>query len=129
MPTATHQIGGRFHVQFAWKLPDGDYIRAVFGAEVLGFVQSADKYVVRLNQLVAGRQENSDGEPRPKENFDRSYWKLVGNIIGRKITVAYEVEDGHAVHMRLATLTGEHNFFSRYDDAEAFLSGMGETGG
>ncbi len=124
MPSANHQVGESFAVQFAWKLPDGDYIRAVFEAVVLGYVRAADKYVVRLNQLIAGRQENPDGVLRSRESFSRNYWKMVGDIIGRKITVAFEVEDGRAVHMRLATLTGEHNFFARYEEAEEYLKSI-----
>ena len=124
MPTAHYEVGDSFPLQFAWRLPEGDYIRAVFHAEVLDLVPEADKYVVRLNKLVAGRQENEDGELKPKEMFSSEYWPLVESLVGRKITIAYEADDGRAIHMRLATLTGEHNFFSRYEDAEVMAQGL-----
>ena len=118
MPTASYKKGESFPVQFAWRLPDGDYLRAVFRAEVLDFVPAADKYVARLTELIAGRQEDEEGVLRPSDQFNREYWGLVGRLVGQKLTIAYEVEDGRAVHLRLATLTGEHNYFFRYAMAE-----------
>ena len=117
MPEAHYQPGQAFPVQFAWRLPDEEYLRAVFEAEVLELVPAADKYVIRLNQLLAGREETADGEPKPPEALSRDYWALVGQLIGRTITLAYEADDGRALYLRLATLTGEHNFFTRYEDA------------
>ncbi|MBK8984882.1 MAG: hypothetical protein IPM39_02185 [Chloroflexi bacterium] len=116
MPEAHYNIGDTFPAQFAWHLPGGDYLRAVFTAEVLAIVASADKYVVRLVALVAGRQENENGVLRPTEEFSRDYWALVGQLIGRRITIAFEADDGRAVHFRLETLTGEHNYFYRFPD-------------
>ncbi|MBE2199849.1 MAG: hypothetical protein IAE79_14640 [Anaerolinea sp.] len=118
MSTANYNIGETFAAQFAWRLPQDDYLRAVFEAEVLDLVPLAEKYVVRLNKLMAGRQEDPDGRLRPTETYTQEYWSLVGQLIGRKITVAYEVDDGRALHMRLETLTGEHNYFYRYSVAE-----------
>lgn len=124
MPTADFLPGASFPVQFAWHLPDGDYIRAVFQADVLDLVPKADKYIVRLNKLVAGRQENENGSLRSKEAFAVEYWAMVDNLVGKKITIAYEADDGRAIHMRLATLTGEHNFFTRYEDVEVMAQGL-----
>lgn len=114
MAIAAHGVGDRFPIQFAWRLPEGDYLRAVFEAEVLRLVEPADKYVVRLSRLVAGREETAEGEMKAQEAFSADYWGLVGRLVGRVITVAYEAEDGRALHMRLETLTGEHDFFFRY---------------
>jgi hypothetical protein len=116
MPEANYKIGETFNVQFAWKLPNGDYLRAVFKAEVLDLVPAADKYMVRLLELVAGRQEGSDGRILPQEQFSKDYWELVGRLVGRRIAIAYESDDTHAIFMRLATLTGDHDFFYRYPD-------------
>lgn len=116
MPEAHYNIGETFPAQFAWRLPDGDYLRAVFKAEVVGVVEAADKYVVRLLELIAGRQENADGELRPTGDFNQEYWALVGRLIGRRITIAFEADDGRAVHFRLETLTGDHNYFYRFPD-------------
>jgi hypothetical protein len=121
MPTANYKVGETFRVQFAWKLPAGDYLRAVFEAQVLDTITSADKYIVRLNKLVAGRQEKAEGELRPLAEYSPEYWALVGQIAGNKLSLAYEADDGRALYLRLATLTGEHNYFRRFSDAEAFL--------
>ena len=47
-----------------------------------------------------------------------------GGRVGRRITLAYEADDGRALYMRLETLTGEHNYFSRYEDAEVIARGI-----
>jgi len=116
MPNANFAVGESYPVQFAWKLPNGDYLRAVFEAEVLAHVDAASKYVVRLTRLVAGRQETKDGVLRPTEAFSKEYWEMVGRLVGRRVSIAYETDDGRALHMRLATLTGKHNFFYRFPD-------------
>ncbi|MCB8944382.1 MAG: hypothetical protein H6658_11595 [Ardenticatenaceae bacterium] len=115
MPEAHYQKGEFFPVQFVWRLPDGDFIRAVFKADVLDIVPAADKYVVCLRELMAGRQESATGEMRPVEELTREYWRLVGRLQGRRVTVAFECDTGKSLHMRLETLTGEHNFFFRFD--------------
>ncbi len=124
MPTAKHRIGETFPLQFAWRLPNEDYVRAVFQADVLDLVPEADKYIVKLRKLEAGRQEDAQGNLRPTDQYDKAYWALVGDLVGRKITVAYEADDGRALYLRLATLTGEHNYFSRYEDAEVIARGL-----
>ena len=102
-------------MQFVWKLPDGDFVRAVFTAVILDVVPAADKYVVRLQELIAGRQESGIGEMRPVEALTREYWQLIGRLQGRRVTVAFESDTGRPLHLRLETLTGEHNFFFRFD--------------
>jgi hypothetical protein len=113
MPTANYQIGDTFPVQFVWKLPGGDYLRAVFEAKVLHIDDSTQKYVVKLQKLVAGRQESESGEMRPVDELARDYWRLVGRIPGKRVSLAFEVEDGRPLWLRLTTLTGEHRFFDR----------------
>ena len=55
MPIAQRIIGENFPLQFAWHLPDGDYLRSVFDAEVVDLVPQADKYIVILEwNLVYG---------------------------------------------------------------------------
>lgn len=115
MPEAKRTVGDWFPVQFVWQLPDGDYIRAVFRAQILDIVPAADKYLVQLEELLAGRQESKDGEMRSKEEMTIPYWVLVREIIGNKVTLAYEVENGRPLHMRLTTLIGKHDFFTRYN--------------
>lgn len=118
MPIANHEIGDAFPIQFVWRLPEGDYLRAVFQADILDLRFEGDKYIVRLSKLLAGRQETESGQMRPVEEFSKPYWALVGDLIGRKVSVAFEVEDGRPLHMRLTTLTGEHDFFRRFNRTE-----------
>ena len=110
--------GETFPAQFVWQLPHGDYLRAVFEAEVIEVLPAAEKYVVRLRSLIAGRQETAAGLMQPREKFTQSYWALVSQLIGNKVTLAYEAQDGRPLHMRLETLTGEHNFFTRFQQSE-----------
>lgn len=124
MPQAHYIPGQSFAVQFAWRLPEGEYLRAVFEAQILDLVPSADKYIVRLTHLLAGREETADGQAKPETALSHDYWRLVGKLIGRKITIAYEADDSRALYLRLETLTGEHNFFSRYEDAEVIARGL-----
>ncbi len=124
MPEAHFSPGESFPIQFAWRLPDGNMIRAVFQADVLDIVPAADKYVVRLSEFVAGREEDLSGQALAAEDTSRDYWTLVGRLTGKRITVAYEVDDGRALYMRLETLTGEHNYFTRYESAEAVTRGL-----
>ncbi|MCP4358784.1 MAG: hypothetical protein GY796_12260 [Chloroflexi bacterium] len=118
MNQSTFQKGDICAIQFVWRLPDGDYMRAVFKAEVLAVIDVAEKYMVRLTELLVGSQESSAGEGRDKEEYDRNYWALVVDLIGNKLTVAWEAADDRPLHMRLATLTGEHDFFTRYTRME-----------
>lgn len=116
MPKANYKIGDEFPVQFAWRLPEGDYLRAVFNAHVLGDVPAADKYIVRLTELIAGREDTADGDMKPTTALSQEYWALVPRLVGRKLSLAYEADSGNALYLRLATLTGEHNFFFRFPD-------------
>ncbi|NJN54434.1 MAG: hypothetical protein HC804_06580, partial [Anaerolineae bacterium] len=69
-------------------------------------------------ELVAGSQESSSGEGRDKEQFAKPYWALIVRLIGKRVSVAWEAADGRALSMRLATLTGEHDFFTRYNQVD-----------
>jgi hypothetical protein len=124
MPQPHFQPGQSFALQFAWRLPNGDYVRAIFQANVQELVPSADKYVVRLSELIAGREDDAEGAVKPIEELSGPHWDLVRGLVGRKITIAYEVDDGRPLYLRLATLTGEHNFFTRYEDAEVIARGV-----
>lgn len=124
MPEAHYQPGDSFTLQFAWRLPEGDYLRAVFQADVLELVPAADKYVIRLSRLLAGREDDAEGAVKPLETLSGAYWDLVRGIAGRRITIAYEADDGRPLYLRLSTLTGEHNFFTRYEDAKVIARGL-----
>ncbi len=124
MPEAHYQPGQSFTLQFAWRLPPGDYLRAVFQADVLELVPGADKYVIRLSRLLAGREDDAEGHVKALDALEGEYWDLVRGLTGRTITIAYEADDDRPLYLRLATLTGEHNFFSRYEDAAVIARGL-----
>ncbi|MCA9937581.1 MAG: hypothetical protein KC418_02995 [Anaerolineales bacterium] len=115
MPEHKYNIGDSFPLQFAWHLPEGDYIRAVFEATVIYLDNSLEKYVVRLEQLLAGRQESDEGELREVDALSADYWRMVGQIPGKRVSIAFEADDGRPLYLKLATLTGEHSFFTRLD--------------
>jgi hypothetical protein len=116
MAEANFKIGETFSVQFVWRIPSRDFLRALFVVEVLHQDLVSDKYVVRLNEFLAGRQEDKEGRMRAMEEVARDYWYLVDKLTGRKISLAFEVDDGRPLWLRLETLTGEHNFFSRLNE-------------
>jgi hypothetical protein len=124
MPDARYQPGQSFALQFAWRLPEGDYVRAIYQADVLELAPTADKYIVRLSKLLAGREDDAEGAVKPLESLAGPYWDLARGLVDRKITIAYEADDGRPLYLRLATLTGEHNFFTRYEDAEVIARGV-----
>lgn len=115
MPVANYEPGETFAIQFVWELPDGDYVRAIFDAEVLAHDYSLDRYLLRLKALKAGRQETPKGEARPVEELSRPYWNMVGELLGKRVYLAFEVDDGRPIKLRLDTLTQEHSFFTRLD--------------
>ncbi|MDA0245146.1 MAG: hypothetical protein OT477_17140 [Chloroflexi bacterium] len=110
-----YTIGDEFQVHFVWQLPDTDFLRAIFKVKVEDINHESDRYVVRLADFVAGRQESHTGEIRPLEAVHPEYWELVRELVGRKVNLAYEVDDGLPIRLRLPTLTREHKFFRRYD--------------
>lgn len=120
MIQATYGIGEQFKLHFVWQLPDeGDFIRAIFDAEVLSTDLSSDKYIVKLVSFVAGRQESPTGAPREQAAFDHAYWQMVFAKVGRKVEVAFEADDQRPLRLRLTTLTEEHKFFRRFEDDAA----------
>ena len=124
MPEAHYQPGQSFTLQFAWRLPPGDYLRAIFQADVVELVPGADKYIIRLNRLLAGREDDAEGQVKALDALEGEYWDLVRGLTGRTITIAYEADNGRPLYLRLATLSGEHNFFSRYEDAAVIARGL-----
>ena len=118
MLIANYQPGDAFPVHFVWELPDGDYVRAIFEAEVEKLDFRLDRYLLRLRDLKAGRQETPSGEMRPKEELSLNYWAMVRDLIGKRVHLAFEADDGRPIKLRLDTLTQEHRFFTRLDHLE-----------
>ena len=113
---AHYDIGERFDVQFVWRLPDDDFLRAIFRVHVEALDEADARYIVTLEALLAGRQEAPDGSMRAPDDLAGDAWARVGSFIGRRVRLAYEADDGRPLHMTYATLSGEHDFFQRYDD-------------
>ena len=111
----TLQKDETFDIQFVWKIPSGDFLRAIFEARVITHISGSDRYLVELNRLKAGRQENASGDIRAVDDLDQDYWRLVGELQGRRAAVAYEAADGRPLHMILRTLTREHRFFTQFE--------------
>jgi hypothetical protein len=122
MAESNYELGETFSVQFIWRISSGDFLRALFLVEVLHQDTVSDKYVVRLNEFLAGRQEDREGNMRSLDEVARDYWYLVDNLTGRKVSLAFEVDDGRPLWLRLETLTGEHNFFRRLNELPPALS-------
>jgi hypothetical protein len=125
MAEANFGVGETFSVQFVWRIPGGDFLRALFDVEVLHRDLVSDKYVVRLHEFRAARQEDRDGNMRSVEEAASEYWYLVDQLAGRKISLAFEVDDGRPLWLRLETLTGEHNFFTRLNELPPALGDWG----
>ncbi len=115
--SSTHKkVGDNFRVQFVWRIPTGDFLRALFEVEILARDTLSEKYVVLLKDFTAARQESEEGEMRSVDEVNREYWGLVSSLGGKRISLAYEADDGRPLWLRLETLTGEHNFFSRLNE-------------
>ena len=106
-------VGDSYRLHFVWKLPDYDYIRAIYAVTVRSVDTYEERYVVTLDALVGGRQERPDGSMRPQEEITQELWQRVIGFVGNKVRVPYESTDGRPLHMRYPTLIGEHNFFER----------------
>lgn len=124
MPEANYVVGDKFRLHFVWRIPSEDYLRAIFEAEVLHVDDLSNKYVVLLSEFLAGRQESSDGEMRSLEDVARDYWSLVAGLARRRISIAFEADDGRPLWLRLETLTGEHNFFRRLNEMPEKFAGQ-----
>ena len=110
------EVGGIVTVQFVWRIPEGDYLRALFDAEILLSDPKSEKYVVRLDEWRAGRQESPEGKMRPLADVSREYWALVARLAGQRISLSFEASSAKALWLRLETLTGEHNYFRRLNE-------------
>lgn len=128
MSEAHYGVGESFNVQFVWRIPDGDFLRALFEAEVTHVDDVSGKYVLYLREFKAARQEKADGMTLGVEELNREYWTLVAGLVGRKISLAFEADDARPLWLRLDTLTGAHDFFSRLDEFPARVRGREDMG-
>lgn len=114
-------IGDSYRVQLVWKLPDYDFIRAVYDVTVLEIDRFEERYLVNIDSMYGGVQEAPDGKARPQAEMTLPLWKNAVGFVGQAIRLPYESTDGRPLHLKFTTLTGEHSFFTRHtppDSAE-----------
>jgi hypothetical protein len=116
MTDTPHDIGQVIKIQFVWRMTDGDLLRAIFDAEVQKIDRLSEKFVIRLKNWLAGRQESPDGVMRPLQEVSRENWALVARLPGQRISLSFEASDGRPLWLRYETLTGEHNYFRRLNE-------------
>ncbi len=114
--TPEKKIGDKVQMHFVWKLPNEDYLRAIFDTEIVAILPESNRYLLVLQKWVAGRQETAVGEMRSEEEISLKFWQLVDQLVDHKAAVAYEAVDGNPLHLRLTTLLQIHPFFTRYND-------------
>lgn len=114
MPQANYDLGDTFKLQFVWQLPHKGFARAVFDAKVEAFDHFQERYIVSLNRLVAKKEEDLDGNMLEIHQWAQEYWELIIALEGRRVAVGYEAQDGRPLRLRLATLTLEHSYFTKY---------------
>ncbi|MEM8863123.1 MAG: hypothetical protein AAGD96_32840, partial [Chloroflexota bacterium] len=112
------KIGDSFQIHFVWRLPNQNFLHALFRAKILDIDANVDRYLISLPELLAKKEENESGTPLPEENHTADYWAMVYHLVGRKAHVAFEADDGRPLYLRLPTLTLEHKYFTRYSDKE-----------
>ena len=105
--------GEQFQLQFVWRLPNDDYVRALFQARIREIQYHEERYLVELEGLIGGMQEAADGSVRPKNDMDKERWARIVALSGRTVQVAYEAAK-QPLYMKLATLDTPHTFFTRY---------------
>lgn len=118
MISAKYKENEQFELQFVWKIPNGDFVRAIYTVQVVALDHFLARYVIQLTDLKAGRQEDEQGVARTPEQFSREYWTYANELVGRKAKVAFEVDDGAPIRLRVDTLTRQHRFFTRLDEPE-----------
>ena len=116
MTEIPHEIGKVIRVQFVWRIPEGDLLRAIFSTEIQKADLLSEKFVVQLKKWLAGRQESSEGVERQLEEVSRENWALVARLVGQRISLSFEASDGRPLWLRYETLTGEHNYFRRLNE-------------
>ena len=110
------EVGDQYRVQFVWKLPNYDFMRVFFEVSILEIDLFEERFVVRLESMVGGRQEAPDGSMRSEDEMAKPLWGRVVGFIGRKVRLPFESAEGHPLHLKYPTLTGEHNFFTRFEN-------------
>jgi hypothetical protein len=100
------QPGDTFSVQMGWTLPDGHRIQATFKVQVEAFEPEKNRMRCRLLEIEAVVGS------KPASEIDPEYLSRVGMLVGKRALIPTEALRGLVLPLRLATLTGEHPYFS-----------------
>jgi hypothetical protein len=99
-------VGDVIPVHMAWTLPDGHRLRVTFEAQVEAVELGRNRLCVQLLkiQTASGSQPESEVEPY--------YLERVMGLIGKRAQAPLDALHGIVLPLRLATLMGEHSYFS-----------------
>lgn len=98
--------GDIFPLNMSWALPDGHRLQVVFEAQVEAL--ELDKN--RMRCLLLRIQAASGSQP--ESEVDPYYFDRVMGLVGKRALIPLDALEGIVLPLRLATLTGEHPFFS-----------------
>jgi len=99
-------LGDVIPVRVAWTLPDGHRLHVTFEAQVEALELDRNRLRIQLLKIEAasGSQPESEVEPR--------YLERVMGLIGKRAQVPLDTLHGTVLPLRLATLMGDHPYFS-----------------
>jgi hypothetical protein len=100
-----------FPVHMGWTLPDGTRLRVTFKVQVEALELDKNRMRCRLLQI------QSAAGNRPESEVDPEYFERVMGLIGKRAMIPLDARQGIVLPLRLATLTGEHNYFFDLDEA------------
>jgi hypothetical protein len=89
-----------------WTLPDGHRLQVTFEVQV----EALELEKNRMRCLLL-RVQAADGS-QPEMEVDPYYFDRVMGLVGKRALIPLDALGGIVLPLRLATLTGEHPFFS-----------------
>ena len=99
------QPGDIFFVDMGWKLPDGHRLQVTFEAQVEAVELEKNRMRCRLLEI-----QGAQGS-QPEILIDPYYFGQVMGLVGKRAMIPLDALEGMVLPLRLATLTGEHDYF------------------
>jgi hypothetical protein len=100
------QLGDVILVNMAWTLPDGHRLRVTFESQVEAVEWDKNRLCIQLLKIQEARGSQPESEVEPY------FLERVMGLIGKRAQVPIDTLRGIVLPLRLATLTGEHPYFS-----------------
>jgi hypothetical protein len=100
------QLGDVVLVNMAWALPDGHRLRVTFESQVEAVELDGNRLRIRVLKIQAA------GGSQPESEVEPYFLERVMALIGKHAQVPLDTLQGIVLPLRLATLTGEHPYFS-----------------